>query len=337
MMNQSAEQFEELLVAYALDALEPEERTMVEEQLSASPEYRRQLAAYEDTLVGLAALSPVVEEPVGHRERMMAKLNVAPAAQAALATTPEAAPTMLAATPAPTDERIVRPSELMSPHPRRAPEPGIIERIAAWFSAPGRISLATTAVALVLVVGMIFWNLSLQGSVNALAAERDQVRGQMTQLQQQATTLQQQLGQAQGDKQALQTQLNTMQQQLGQFQAAETLLGQPTTVVKPLPGKDNRPDFSQFIANDNLKQAVLFAYNMQPVSADKTYEFWLVPKQGNPIPAGTFNVQDDGKGVLTVNMPKDVPMSNLAAGAVTVEPAGGLPQPSGTMVIVGNF
>ncbi len=102
MMNQSTEQFEELLVAYALDALEPEERTMVEDQLSASPEYRRQLAAYTDMLAGVAALSPAVEEPAGHRERMMAKLNVAPAAEAAPSPAPVIVPTMLATTPAPT-------------------------------------------------------------------------------------------------------------------------------------------------------------------------------------------------------------------------------------------
>jgi anti-sigma-K factor RskA len=335
MMNLSAEQFEELLVAYALDALEPEERALVEAQLAATPDYNRQLVAYEEMLAGLAALSPTVTEPVGHRERMMARLAAAPQGAATPPPLAQATPVALPAVPPAT--LTAQPARRPAPHIDPAPQPGFIERLAGWFSAPGRISVATTAAALVLVIGMIFWNLSLQGSVNTLANDRDQVRGQMTQLTQQATQLQQQLTQTQGDKQALQTQLQTAQQQLGQFQTAENLLGQPGTVVKALPSKDNQPAFSQFIANDSLKQAVLFAYNMQPVSASQTYEFWLVPKQGNPIPAGTFNVKDDGKGVLNVNMPKDVPMGNLAAGAITVEPAGGLPQPSGQMVIVGNF
>ena len=314
-MNLNPEQFEEMLAAYALDVLEPEERTAFEAQLAAAPQYQAQLSAYENMLASLATLTPAVAEPVGHRERMMAKLNAATAAAPASETTP-ATVQATAGVPLPA---ILPPTARKSPQPgmmqasaggpiptlpptaRKSPQPGMMQRITAWFSQPGRASLAVAGLSLVLVIGMVFWNLGLQSDV--------------TKYQQQA---------------------NNTANQMAQVQAAVDLLGQPGTVVKALPG-NNTTAYSQLIANDSQKRGVLLAYNLQPVTSDKTYEFWLLDKSGNPIPAGTFNVDQSGKGVLNVNMPKDVPMSNLSAGAVTIEPAGGLPKPTGKILMVGNF
>ncbi len=291
MMNLNAEQFEEMLAAYALDVLEPQERTTFEAQLAAKPEYQAQLSAYEQMLASLATLTPAVAEPVGHRERMMAKLNAAPAAAPARAT----APAMAQATAG------VPLAAILPPTARKSPQPGMMQRITAWFSLPNRPGFALAGLSLVLVIGLIFWNLGLQSDVTRY-----------------------------------QQQVNTSANQMAQVQAAVDLLGQPGTVVKALPGNKTTA-YSQLIANDSQKRGVLLAYNLQPVTSDKTYEFWLLDKSGNPIPAGTFNVDQTGKGVLNVNMPKDVPISNLSAGAVTIEPAGGLPKPTGNILMVGNF
>lgn len=318
-MNLNPEQFEEMLAGYALDVLEPDERAAVEGQLAGAPQYQAQLFAYEEALAGLAALTPAVAEPVGHRERMMARLNAAPA----VAT--EFAPATMQ-----TAASVPLPVAALPPTTRKSPQPGMMQRIAGWFSVPGRPGFAVAAASLALAIGLIFWNIGLLGDRDkyqqqaaAVATERDQLKGQIAQLQPQ-------LAQAQGDLKAAQT-------QLGQTQAAVDLLGQPNTIVKALPGKNNQPAFGQLIANSQQGRGVLFAYNMQPVASDKTYEFWLVDKSGTAIPAGTFNVNDSGKGILNVTMPQNVPISDLAAGAVTIEPAGGLPRPSGEMVIVGNF
>lgn len=380
-MNLNPEQFEEMLAAYALDALEAEERADAEAQLDAAPQYRTQLFAYEEALAGLAALTPLVAEPVGHRERMMAKLNAAPDPSRAT----EAAPaTMLAAIPMPnpalppsaagaeTDTTTMQaaiampnpalpPTSRKSPQPsmmqaaagvpnpalpptaRKSPQPSMMQRIASWFSVAGHPSFAAAALSLVLAIGLIFWNLGLQADVTkyqqqatSVAAERDQLKGQMAQLQQQTDQLRGQLTQAQGDLTALKNNFDTAQSELNQLQSAADLLGQPSTVIKALPGNKNTA-FSQLIANDQQSRAVLLAYNLNPAPKDKTYEFWFLDKSGTPIPAGLFNVNESGKGVLTVTMPSGVPISELAAGAVTLEPAGGVPKPTGNILIVGNF
>ncbi len=284
MTNLNPEQFEEMVAAYALDVLEPEERAAFEAQLAAAPQYQAQLSAYEQMLASLATLTPAVTEPDGHSERMMAKLNAAPAMSPAQVAAPAMIKTAIS----------VPLTVVLPPTARKSPQPGMMQRIAAWFSQPGRASLALAGLSLVLVIGMVFWNLGLQTDV--------------ARYQQQASTT----------------------------AAAVDLLGQPGTVVKALPG-NNTTAFSQLIANDTQKRGVLLAYNLQPVASDKTYEFWLLDKSGNPIPAGIFNVDQSGKGVLNVSMPMDMPMSNLSAGAVTIEPAGGLPKPSGKPVVVGNF
>ncbi len=325
MMNLNAEQFEEMLAAYALDVLEPDERAAFEAQLAVEPQYRAQLLAYEEMLAGLATLTPTVEEPVGHRERMLTKLTAAPAPVASPAAAAiEAAPTMAqrAADTLPT-------TPALTPTLRQAPQPVMMQRIAGWFSLPGRPSFAAAALALVLAIGLIFWNLGLQADVNkyqqqttSAAAERDALKGQMAQVQQQ-------LDQAKGKVDAAQT-------QLGQLQAAVDLLGQPNTVVKALPGNNNSA-FSQLIANDQQHRAMLFAYHLEPNPKDKTYEFWFIDKGGTQIPAGIFNVDESGKGVLTVQMPGGMSMSDLIEAGVTMEPAGGLPKPTGQMVIAGHL
>jgi anti-sigma-K factor RskA len=75
------------------------------------------------------------------------------------------------------------------------------------------------------------------------------------------------------------------------------------------------------------------ARGLKPLASDKTYEFWLIPKDQKPIPAGTFNVDASGVGYLTGAVPVNIGASALAA--VTDEPAGGLPQPTGQIQIKG--
>ena len=64
-----------------------------------------------------------------------------------------------------------------------------------------------------------------------------------------------------------------------------------------------------------------------------SYQLWFVPKTGNPVSARVFNTQPNGTAELTIDLPGDLP--DLKAAAVTTEPAGGLPQPSGDFALLG--
>ncbi len=67
--------------------------------------------------------------------------------------------------------------------------------------------------------------------------------------------------------------------------------------------------------------------------SNMTYQLWLVPASGNPMSAGVFTPKS---GAAAFSFMKHVPPGMTAkAFAVTIEPAGGMPQPTGPKVLIG--
>lgn len=71
---------------------------------------------------------------------------------------------------------------------------------------------------------------------------------------------------------------------------------------------------------------------VEPAPSNKSYQLWLVPKDGNPINAG---VLASYSGPINYRMVKLPPGVAAKAFAITLEPEGGMPQPTGPMVLVG--
>ncbi len=84
--------------------------------------------------------------------------------------------------------------------------------------------------------------------------------------------------------------------------------------------------------NPSERKAVFYAYNLQPPPAGKTYQLWFIA-DGRPVSAGVFDVDPQGHATLLVE--NVAPAETIQAWAVTVEPAGGVPQPTGAMVLKG--
>ncbi len=81
------------------------------------------------------------------------------------------------------------------------------------------------------------------------------------------------------------------------------------------------------------KGLLFYTSNLPAAPSGRTYQLWIVPAQGNPISAGVFQVDSLGNGqVMLPTLPPDV---TAKAFAVTLEPAGGVPQPTGPKVLVG--
>lgn len=79
---------------------------------------------------------------------------------------------------------------------------------------------------------------------------------------------------------------------------------------------------------------LFYAQNLPAAPADRVYQLWLVPTKGNPISAGVF--EPDSKGVASIvlpSLPKGVPAK---AFAVTIEPQGGVSQPTGPKILIGT-
>lgn len=81
------------------------------------------------------------------------------------------------------------------------------------------------------------------------------------------------------------------------------------------------------------KRGVLVAAHLEPLPPDRQYQLWVFV-DGKPVDAGVFDVDPSGK---TLFESKDLSAVRTAENfAVTVEPRGGLPQPSGPIVLIGS-
>jgi anti-sigma-K factor RskA len=84
--------------------------------------------------------------------------------------------------------------------------------------------------------------------------------------------------------------------------------------------------------NPQSRDALFYAFNLPPLARDKTYQLWFIAA-GKPVSAGTFAVDPRGTGTVLVDRVSDV--KYIDAWAVTIEPQGGVPQPTGPMVLKG--
>ncbi len=101
-----------------------------------------------------------------------------------------------------------------------------------------------------------------------------------------------------------------------------------------LGGKDPQPAArARVFWSERAKRGVLVAGNLQPLPPDRQYQLWVFDK-GKPVDAGIFDADASGRALFES---KD--LSTIAAAqnfAVTVEPRGGVPQPTGPIVLVGT-
>jgi anti-sigma-K factor RskA len=79
--------------------------------------------------------------------------------------------------------------------------------------------------------------------------------------------------------------------------------------------------------------ALVSFHSLTRPTPGKNYELWVIPSGGTPQPAGVFLPEPDGSKVLVVNRG----MVHGDTVAVTEEPPGGSPRPSGTPVISGRL
>lgn len=75
-------------------------------------------------------------------------------------------------------------------------------------------------------------------------------------------------------------------------------------------------------------------FDLNPPGPGKAYELWFIRPDQTKVAAATFNVDPSGHAALDVNVPLGV--GDVAAAAITDEPAQGVSQPTGTIQLVGH-
>jgi anti-sigma-K factor RskA len=79
--------------------------------------------------------------------------------------------------------------------------------------------------------------------------------------------------------------------------------------------------------------ALIYTGKLPALPAGKSYQLWLVPAAGNAISAGVFS--PDATGRTVVVLPSLQAGVAAKAFAVTIEPSGGSPGPTGAKVLIG--
>jgi len=111
-------------------------------------------------------------------------------------------------------------------------------------------------------------------------------------------------------------------------------LAAPGVRVIDVASPEQRAPSGRMFWNPRNGTWTFFARGLPAVREGREYQLWLVTPTG-PLSAGTFRPGPGGSAQVVARY--DLPPGSLRAIAVTEEPAGGLPAPTGEVVVSGAF
>ena len=156
-----------------------------------------------------------------------------------------------------------------------------------------------------------------------------------------AVSLQQRIRVLEDELRAASARAAESQQQLVQYRVASDRLQQARSILaapdlrridlagqKAAPGASGRAFWSP-------AQGLVVAFdNLPATSPDRVYQLWVIPPGGAPISAALLDLQPDGRAIA---LGAQGSASRVGTVAVTLEPAGGVPAPTGDMIVVGTL
>ena len=101
----------------------------------------------------------------------------------------------------------------------------------------------------------------------------------------------------------------------------------PSTKVIAMVGDEAPQASAKVFWDTNRQEWVVYVFDLPSLPSDKSYQLWYVTKDAK-ISAQVFQPDATGRVTLRLRLPKEA-LAGLAATAVTLEPRGGSPQPTG--------
>jgi len=132
---------------------------------------------------------------------------------------------------------------------------------------------------------------------------------------------------------ALRASAQQQQQQLHEARDVADLITASDTITVALAPQPGQPKGTAHVMYNAKMGMLMYEGEIAPAPAAKSYQLWLVPAAGKPISAGVFNPTSEQHGHWMMKVPQGI---SPRAFAVTLEPAGGMPQPTGPMVLAGR-
>ena len=177
-------------------------------------------------------------------------------------------------------------------------------RIASWLAI---------AAALVLAAFLGWDGVRLRGRIADLTRELDQARAAVA---------------------ASESRMAMIQRSADRTQSALAVLTAPDVARIDLAGQPGAPQASGRAYWSRARGMVFSAAALPPPPSGRTYQVWVVTSAPAPISAGLVAPDDAGRVDAVFATPPDIPQP--VAVAVTLEPSGGVPSPTGPKVLVGT-
>ena len=132
---------------------------------------------------------------------------------------------------------------------------------------------------------------------------------------------------------SLRTQVQELQTRILEQQVQMASLTSTDVHIANLVGQNDTPGArARLFWDQQRRHWSVYVNNLPPAPANRSYQLWFVPKTGNPVSAGVFNTAANGSAVVEADVPAGL---DLMAAAVTPEPFGGVPQPTGRFALLG--
>lgn len=292
----------DLLPGYSLGVLEPEEMLAIDEYLRLHQGLLFQVERSDETVAHLALTAPAVTPSPAVKDALMARVHSALSQEETIALRP------LSATQAQPVER-----ELSMPRQRMTWLDQLRYELGGSLTWPASTAVAMVACLLLGVLSVTMWRNqriafsrldTAQQSINVLVEQNSQLQSTNAQLNQQ---------------------LQARDAQIALFAGGMRSIALEGTEFAPQAG-------GAFYTSRT--GSVLILNGLAPLPADQTYELWLIPSDGDPVSAGLVQVTADGATVSQIPMPSQP--QEFAAVGLSIEPAGGSPQPTGPIVLLGT-
>lgn len=173
----------------------------------------------------------------------------------------------------------------------------------------GKLAIAASFALLLVTLSLIFYSFNLSGELN----EREQIIEEQ------------------------QARITDLQEEVEQKEELLAILESREVDLVIMNGMEVNPGgFGKVIWDPVSQRALLQVSNLPAVPSDKDYQLWII-KNNQPISAGVFAVNDPTRDnffkieeLADDEQPAD-------AFAITMEPKGGMPQPTGDMYLMGNM
>ena len=129
-------------------------------------------------------------------------------------------------------------------------------------------------------------------------------------------------------------QVEQLQRDNARLSSEITALASADTRTIALAGQEIAPAASaKVFLEPNRRRALVFFHDLPANPGDKSYQLWIIrADQPKPMSAGVFDVTNSGKASITI---ENLPLSTeIQALAVTLEPRGGVAEPTNTAFYV---